>query len=99
MRGLFKNFWVYALVGFVFTLVLYRGSWIDFVKFLTGWRLDKSLLNSLVMMAGVADPVPAWRWKPFFRNGGLDSRSCGNDARTHESVAFSGLDRSPPVQR
>ena len=57
VRGLFKNFWVYALVGLVFTLVLYRGPWIDFLKHFTGWRLDKSLLNSLAMMAGVANPA------------------------------------------
>jgi hypothetical protein len=56
-RGLFKNFWIYASVGLVFTLALYRGPWIDFLKHFTGWRLDKSLLNSLAMMAGVADPA------------------------------------------
>jgi len=57
VRGLFKNFGAYALAGLVFTLVLYRGPWIDFLKHFTGWRLDESLLNSLAMMAGVADPA------------------------------------------
>lgn len=57
VRGMFKNFWVYALGGLVFTLVLYRGPWIDFLKHFLGWRLDKSLLNSLAMMAGVVDPA------------------------------------------
>jgi hypothetical protein len=38
-------------------MVLYRGPWIDFLKHFTGWRMDKSLLNALAMMAGVADPA------------------------------------------
>jgi|GEM_PF-523117 hypothetical protein len=57
VRALFKNFWVYALVGLLFTFALYRGPWIDWLKHLTGIRLDQSLLNSLAMMAGVQHPA------------------------------------------
>jgi hypothetical protein len=57
VRTLFKNVWVYALAGMAFTLLLYRGPWIDFLKHFTGLRLDQGLLNSLAMMAGVADPA------------------------------------------
>src|SRR5262245_4202001 len=57
LRGLFNNSWIYALVGLGFTLALYRGPCIDCLKHFTGWRLDKSVLNSLAMMAGVADPA------------------------------------------
>lgn len=52
----FSSFWVYALMGILFTFALYKGPWIEFIKATTGITLDKSLLNSLSMMAGVMDP-------------------------------------------
>lgn len=55
-RKLFSQFWIYALFGLIFTFALYDGPWIDFIKDTTGLTLDKSLLNSLSMMAGVTDP-------------------------------------------
>jgi hypothetical protein len=55
-RGLFKNFAVYSLIGLLFTLALYRGPWIEWLKHFAGLRLDQTLLNSLAMMAGVKDP-------------------------------------------
>lgn len=57
VRALFKNFWIYALAGLVFTFVLYRGPWIDFLKHFMGLSLDRTILNSLAMMAGVQDPA------------------------------------------
>jgi hypothetical protein len=57
VRVLFKSFWVYALVGLLFTLVLYRGPWIDWLKHFAGLRMEQSLLNSLAMMAGVQNPA------------------------------------------
>jgi hypothetical protein len=56
VRGLFQSFWVYAAVGLAFAFIVYRGPWIDFLRHLTGVRLDQSVLNSLAMMAGVKDP-------------------------------------------
>jgi hypothetical protein len=57
VRALFKNFWVYALVGLLFTFALYRGPWIDWLKHFAGIQLDQSLMNSLAMMAGVTHPA------------------------------------------
>ncbi len=56
-QALFRNFWVYAVGGLAFTFLLYRGPWIDFFKDFMGLRLDRTLLNSLAMMAGVQDPA------------------------------------------
>lgn len=55
-RVLFRNFGVYALTGLAFTLLLYRGPWIDWLERTLGLRLNDLFLNSLGMMAGVADP-------------------------------------------
>ncbi|HEX9654690.1 MAG TPA: hypothetical protein VGA99_13355 [bacterium] len=57
VKILFKNFAVYALVGLGFTLLFYRGPWIDWLQALTGLQLDQVVLNSLGMMAGVKNPA------------------------------------------
>tara|TARA_Y100000588_G_scaffold208329_1_gene222264 strand:- start:248 stop:541 length:294 start_codon:yes stop_codon:yes gene_type:complete len=54
---LFANLGLYMLAGLVFTFLLYRGPWIDWLQSFTGLRLDEVLLNSLGMMAGVRDPA------------------------------------------
>ncbi len=56
-RILFKNVMVYGLSGLLFTFALYRGPWINWLKHVTGLRLDEVLFNSLGMMAGIKDPV------------------------------------------
>lgn len=57
VKALFKNFVVYALVGLLFTFALYRGPWIDWLKSVTGLKLDQVLLNSIGMMAGIENPA------------------------------------------
>jgi hypothetical protein len=56
-RGLFRNVAVYAVTGLAFTLLLYRGPWIDWLGRGLGLRLNELFLNSLGMMAGVANPA------------------------------------------
>ncbi|MBC7920450.1 MAG: hypothetical protein H7Z75_05105 [Ferruginibacter sp.] len=56
-RLLFKNFAVYALVGFAFTFALYRGPWVNWIRNTTGLKLDEVLFNSVGMMAGIQDPA------------------------------------------
>jgi hypothetical protein len=56
-RALFRNFAVYAATGLAFTFLLYRGPWIDWLERSVGLRLNDLVLNSLGMMAGVADPA------------------------------------------
>jgi hypothetical protein len=57
VKALFKNFAIYAAVGLFFTFVFYRGPWIDWLQSLTGLELDRVVLNSLGMMAGVQNPA------------------------------------------
>jgi hypothetical protein len=52
----FANVWAYAGVGLLFTFVFYRGPWITWLERTLGVSLDRAVLNSLAMMAGIADP-------------------------------------------
>lgn len=56
-RFIFKNIAIYFVIGLVFTLVLYRGPWIDFIKATTGIELNNLVFNSVGMMAGITDPA------------------------------------------
>jgi hypothetical protein len=55
-RMAFANVWAYAAVGLLFTFVCYRGPWVTWLERTLGVSLDRAVLNSLAMMAGVADP-------------------------------------------
>ncbi len=57
VKTLFKNFAVYAFVGLLFTVIFYRGPWIDWLQSLTGLELNHVVLNSLGMMAGAQNPA------------------------------------------
>jgi hypothetical protein len=54
-KTIFSNFLIYAALGLIFTLLLYRGPWIDWVENSVGMNLDGMLLNSVGMMAGIRD--------------------------------------------
>jgi hypothetical protein len=56
-RWAFANLPVYAIVGLMFTFVCYRGPWIDWLQRAAGVSLDRAVLNSLAMMAGVQNPA------------------------------------------
>ncbi len=56
-RFIFKNIAIYAIIGLLFTLLLYRGPWIDFIESTTGIALNNLMFNSLGMMAGIKDPA------------------------------------------
>ena len=56
-RFIFKNIAIYAIMGLIFTLLLYRGPWIDFIEATTGIALNNVLFNSVGMMAGITDPA------------------------------------------
>lgn len=56
-RWFFKSVPVYFLIGLLFTFGLYRGPWIEWLRDATGLRLDRLLLDSVGMMAGVTDPA------------------------------------------
>ncbi len=55
-RLAFANVGAYALTGLLFTFLCYRGPWIGWVERALGVSLDRAVLNSLAMMAGIQDP-------------------------------------------
>jgi len=55
-RLAFANVGAYALTGLLFTFLCYRGPWIGWMEQVLGVSLDRAVLNSLAMMAGVQDP-------------------------------------------
>jgi len=55
-RWAFKNLWAYAATGLLFTFLCYRGPWIGWVERSLGVTLDRAVLNSMAMMAGIQDP-------------------------------------------
>jgi hypothetical protein len=55
-RLAFANVGAYALAGLAFTFLCYRGPWIGWMERTLGISLDRAVLNSLAMMAGVQDP-------------------------------------------
>lgn len=55
-RFLFRNVLIYFLFGLVFTFLLYRGPFIEFIETTTGLALDGLLFNSIGMMAGIRHP-------------------------------------------
>lgn len=56
-RWAFANVSTYAAAGLLFTFLCYRGPWIGFLERTLGLSLDRAVLNSLAMMAGVQDPA------------------------------------------
>jgi hypothetical protein len=55
-RWAFANVGTYAAVGLAFTFLCYRGPWIGWIERTLGVSLDRAVLNSLAMMAGIQDP-------------------------------------------
>jgi hypothetical protein len=55
-RLAFANVWAYGAVGLLFTFLCYRGPWIAWLESTLGISLDRAVLNSLAMMAGIQDP-------------------------------------------
>jgi hypothetical protein len=55
-RLVFANVGAYALTGLLFTFFCYRGPWIGWLEQTLGISLDRAVLNSLAMMAGIQDP-------------------------------------------
>jgi hypothetical protein len=55
-RWAFANVGTYAAVGLLFTFLCYRGPWIGWLERSSGVSLDRAVLNSLAMMAGIQDP-------------------------------------------
>ena len=56
-RVVFANLGAYAATGLLFTFLCYRGPWIAWLERAAGISLDRAVLNSLGMMAGVQDPA------------------------------------------
>jgi len=56
-RWAFANLGAYAATGLLFTFLCYRGPWIGLVERTMGLSLDRAVLNSLAMMAGIQDPA------------------------------------------
>ena len=56
-KSIFSNVLIYAFLGLMFTLLLYRGPWIDLIQSFTGIALNNLFLNSFGMMAGVTNPA------------------------------------------
>ncbi len=55
-RIAFANVGAYAAAGLLFTFLCYRGPWIAWAERVFGVSLDRAVLNSLAMMAGIQDP-------------------------------------------
>src|SRR5688572_5905640 len=55
-RWAFANVGAYAGIGLLFTFFCYRGPWIGWLEQTLGVSLDRAVLNSLAMMAGIQDP-------------------------------------------
>jgi hypothetical protein len=55
-RWAFANVGAYAAVGLLFTFLCYRGPWIGWLERSLGLSLDRAVLNSIAMMAGIQDP-------------------------------------------
>ena len=56
VRLAFANVGTYAAAGLLFTFLCYRGPWIGWAERAFGVSLDRAVLNSLAMMAGIQDP-------------------------------------------
>jgi hypothetical protein len=56
VRLAFANVGAYAAAGLLFTFLCYRGPWITWAERAFGVSLDRAVLNSLAMMAGIQDP-------------------------------------------
>jgi hypothetical protein len=56
-KAAFRSFGTYAVLGLVFTFLCYRGPWIEWLKGFTGIRFDEVVMNSIGMMAGIANPA------------------------------------------
>jgi hypothetical protein len=56
-RWAFANVGAYAAAGLLFTFLCYRGPWIGWLERSFGVTLDRAVLNSLAMMAGIQDPA------------------------------------------
>jgi len=56
-RLAFANIGTYAAAGLLFTFLCYRGPWIAWVERAFGLSLDRAVLDSLAMMAGVQEPA------------------------------------------
>ena len=57
VKLLFKNVATYGLVGLLFTVFLYKGPVIEWLKAAAAGRLDEIVFNSLGMMAGIRNPA------------------------------------------
>jgi len=56
-QKIFSRLSIYLFTGLLFTFALYQGPWIEFLRQTFGLQLNESLLNSIAMMAGIADPA------------------------------------------
>ncbi len=56
-KALFRNFAVYAAIGFLFGFLLYKGPLVGWFEAAAGAGLDEALFNSFGMMAGIRDPA------------------------------------------
>ncbi len=54
-KRIFSSFWIYAVFGLIFTFLLYRGPWIDWLGSTVSSNLNGLVLNSVGMMAGIRD--------------------------------------------
>jgi len=54
-KRIFSNFAIYASFGLMFTFILYRGPWIDWLHASIGMDLNNAIFNSVGMMAGIKD--------------------------------------------
>jgi hypothetical protein len=68
-RLAFANVGTYALVGLVFTFLCYRGPWIGWLEQTLGLSLDRAVLNSIAMMAGIQDPSALGLGEQLFAAG------------------------------
>ena len=68
-RLAFANVGAYAFVGLLFTFLCYRGPWIGWLERTLGLTLDRAVLNSIAMMAGIQDPSALGLGEQLFAAG------------------------------
>jgi hypothetical protein len=53
----FSQFWLYAAIGILFTVALYRGPWINWLEATLGIAMNRSVFLGIGMMSGLSDPT------------------------------------------
>ena len=57
VKPIFRQLWLYLLLGGVFTFGFHRGPWINFLEETLGFYFDRWIFPAIGLMAGLTDPA------------------------------------------